>query len=285
MKINLIFLKLFFLFFFIAVNCFSQPNIRVQLTDTTHDAAYNFLLDANRPYPDLGSDMVSIGKFSAGISASLNQDYKEFSVSGTYGLNDKINLTATMILLTSNYNLSSAKVNGIGDFLISSRFLLGSGEYFSHLVQGAVKIPIAKSGNQLGTGKLDYHLGFVENYSNENLSCDFSASFDVLSTPDFPTAKTTAIEKEIDSVKGRYTFKTQNNYTIALYPTYYFNDEFSLTTGADFTRDMQLNYNSSTFYLGLGLNLSPSALLSLGSSFNIINSASYYFSADLSLDL
>ncbi len=285
MKIKLIFLNLFFLFSFIAVSCFSQPNVRVQLTDTTHDAAYNFLLDANRPYPDLGSDMVSKGKFSADFSASLNEDYKEFSVSGTYGLNDQFNLTGTMVLLTSNYNLSSAKVNGVGDFLIASRFLIGSGEYFSHLVQGAVKIPIAKSGNQLGTGKLDYHLGFVENYYNENFSCDLSASFDVLSTPDFPTAKTTIIEKEIDSVKGRYTFTTQNNYSVAIYPTYYINDDFSLSTGADFTRDMQLNYNSSTFYLGFGLNLSPQALLSVGSSFNILNSAGYYLSADLSLDL
>lgn len=285
MKIKLIFLNLFFLFSFIAVNCFSQPNIRVQLTDSTHDAAYNFLLDANRPYPDLGSDMVSKGKFSADVSASLNEDYKEFSVSGTYGLNDQFNLTGTMVLLTSNYNTSGAKVNGIGDFLIASRFLIGSGEYFSHLVQGAVKIPIAKSGNQLGTGKLDYHLGFVENYSNENLSFDFSLSLDVLGTPDFSKTPATSIELSIDSAKGNYTFTNQYNYTAALYPTYYFNDEFSLTTGADFTRDMQLNYNSSTFYLGLGLNLSPSAALSLGSSFNILNSASYYFSAGLSLDL
>jgi len=278
------FLSFSVLYLFLFLNCYSQNNIRVNLTDSTHDAAYNFLLDANRPYPDLGSDMVSKGKFSADITASLNQDYKEFSVSGTYGLNDKINLTGTMVLLTSNYNVSNAKVNGIGDFLITSRFLLGSGEYFSHLVQGAVKIPIAKSGSQLGTGKLDYHLGFVENYSNENLSCDFSFSLDVLGAPDFPKTPSTSIELSIDSAKGNYTFTNQYNYTTAFYPTYYFNDEFSLTAGADFTRDMQLNYNSSTFYLGLGLNLSPSALLSLGSSFNILNSASYYFSADLSLD-
>lgn len=275
----------FSVLFFISGYCFGQNNIRVQLTDTTHDAAYNFLLDANRPYPDVSSDMVSKGKVSTDIAFSFNQDYKELSVSGVYGVTDNINLIGTMSLLTSNYNLSGAKVSGIGDFLITSRFLLGSGRYFSHFAQGSVKIPIAKTSDQLGTGKLDYHLAFIENYFNKDFSCDLSFSFDALTSPDFPTAKTTAIEKEIDSVKGRYTFTTQNNYTVALYPTYYVNDEFSISTGADFTRDMQLNYNSSTFYLGFGLTLSEKSLLSVGSSFNILNSATYYISADLSLEL
>lgn len=269
---------------FLSVNCFSQNNIRVQLTDTTHDAAFNFLLDANRPYPDISSDMVAQGKFSTDITASFNQDYKEFSVSGTYGLGRKINVTGVMTLLTSNYNLSNAKVNGIGDFLLTSRYLIGSGTNFSHYVQGSVKIPIASTTDEIGTGKADYHLGLVENYSDKNISCDLSASFDLLGTPDFPTSKTTTIEKSIDSAKGNYTFTNQSNYTVAIYPTFLVNKEFSITTGADFTRDMQLNYNSSTFYLGFGLNLSESALLSLGSSFNILNSANYYVSAVLSLD-
>lgn len=270
---------------FLSASCYSQNPVRIQLTDTTHDAAYNFLIDANRPYPDVSSDMAAKGKISTDIAFSFNQDYKELSVSGIYGVTDNINLIGTMSVLTSNYNLSSAKVNGIGDFLITSRFLLGSGRYFSHLAQGSVKIPIAKTSDQLGTGKLDYHLAFVENYFNKDFSCDLSVSFDALTTPDFPTAKTTAIEKEIDSVKSRYTFTTQYNYTLALYPTYYVNDELSFSTGADFTRDMQLNYNSSTFYLGFGLNLSEKVILNLGSSFNILNSATYYISADLSLDL
>jgi hypothetical protein len=270
---------------FLSAGCFAQNPIRVPVTDTTHDAAYNFLLDANRPYPDVSSDMAAKGKFSTDMAFSFNQDYKEFSVSGTYGVTDNINLIGSMSLLTSNYNLSSAKVNGLGDFIITSRFLLGSRRYFSHFAQGSVKIPIAKTSDQLGTGKPDYHLAFIENYFNKNLSCDLSFSFDALTSPEFPTAKSTAIEKEIDSVKGRYTITTQNNYTVALYPTYYVNDEFSLSTGADFTRDMQLNYNSSTFYLGLGLNLSEKTILNFGSSFNILNSASYYISADLSLDL
>lgn len=275
----------FSVLFFISGYCFGQNNVRVQLTDTTHDAAFNFLLDANRPYPDVSSDMAAKGKFSTDIAFSFNQDYKELSVSGVYGVTDNISLIGTMNLLTSNYSLSGAKVNGIGDLIFTSRFLLGNGKYFSHLAQGSVKIPIAKTSDQLGTGKLDYHLAFIENYFNKDFSCDLSFSIDALTSPDFPTAKTTAIEKEIDSVKGRYTFTTQYNYTIALYPTYYINDEFSLSTGADFTRDMQLNYNSSTFYLGFGLTLSEKALLSVGSSFNILNSASYYISADLSLDL
>lgn len=270
---------------FIAENCFAQNNIRVQLTDTTHDAAFNFLLDANRPYPDVSSYMVAKGETSVDAAASFNQDYKEFSVSGTYGLTDKINLTGTMILLTSNYNISGAKVNGIGDFLLTSRFAIGSGNYFSHYVQGSVKIPIAKTSDELGTGKVDYHIGVTENYTNENLSCDLSASFDMLASPDFPTSRSTVIQRAIDSVKSRYTFTHQPNYTIALYPTYYVNDELSFTAGADFTRDMQLNYNSSTFYLGFGLSLSKTSVLSLGSSFNILNSASYYISADLSFDL
>ncbi len=279
----------FSVLFFISATCFAQNNIRVPLTDTTHDAAFNFLLEANRPYPDVSSDMVAQGKFSTDIAASLNQDYKEFSVSGTYGLSSKINLTAMMTVLTSNYNLSNAKVNGIGDFLLTSRFSLGSSGYFSHYAQGSVKIPIAKTSDLLGTGKPDYHLGIVENFSNENLSCDLSASFDLLGRPDFPTSDGSVLQqtavKRIDSVKGNYNFTNQPNYTIALYPSFYVNNDLSISTGADFTRDMQLNYNSSTFYLGVGLTLSEKALLSVGSSFNILNSANYYFSAVLSLDL
>jgi hypothetical protein len=265
---------------------YSQNGIRRKIYDAQKDAAYNFLTNANRPSPDFSSDMINKEKWALDFSGSTDGNYPEASVTGTYGLTDKINLSSTITLFTTNYNLNGNKFTGIGDILLNSRFTLSEGESFSNFAQVSVKIPTAKSDDQLGTGKADYHLGLIENYSKGNLSCDLSASLDMLGRPDFPSANKklpAIVQQEIDSVKQFYDFSYQPNYTLSFYPTYTVSDKVSLSTGIDFSRDMKLNSNSSTFYLGLGYDFSESASFSFGSDFNIINSSDYCISGDLTL--
>jgi len=265
--------------------CFSQNITRIRTFDSEYDAAFNYLLEANRPYPDLSSDMYGKGQSAIDVYGSFNQDYTEVSISGTYGLSERVNVTGTVALLTTNYNVLDRRVSGVGDFLLSSRLLLGSGDYFSHYIQAGIKIPAAKTADKLGTGKFDYHFGFVENYANKSISCDFLASFDMLGRPDWPENQIAVYQNAIDSVKANYDFTYQPNYTIGVYPSYYVNNNFSLTTGIDFSRDMRLNYNSSTYYLGFNYGLSNVSTLGVGSNFNILNSANYYFTAVLTVDL
>lgn len=281
MRKSLIILFLILLF----CDSYSQNNLRRKIFDAQRDAAYNYLMNANRPSPDFSSDMILKDKGAADFSFSSDGDYPEFTVSGTYGLSNSVNLIGTFTVYTINYNLNGTKFNGLGDLLLSSRFLLGEGKYFSHYAQISVKLPTAKSGDQLGTGKLDYHFGVIENFSDDKLSCDVSASMDMLGRPDFPTTKSKAliVQQEIDSVKQFYDFNFQPNYSLSLYPTYLVTDNFSISTGIDFSRDMKLNFNSSTFYLGLGYDFTDKISLSAGSDFNILNSSNYTVSGDLTI--
>ncbi|MBS1495211.1 MAG: hypothetical protein JST55_17020 [Bacteroidetes bacterium] len=265
---------------------YSQNGVRKKIFDAQKDAAYNFLTNANRPSPDFSSDMINKEKWALDIAGATDGNYPEVSVTGTYGLTDKINLSSTVTVFTTNYNLNGNKFTGFGDILLNSRFTLSEGEIFSHFAQVSVKIPTAKSDDQLGTGKPDYHAGLIGNYSKENLSIDLSASLDMLGRPDFPVSNKklpAIVQQEIDSVKQFYDFTFQPNYSISFYPTYAVSDNVSLSAGIDFSRDMKLNSNSSTFYLGLGYDFSDKASFSFGSDFNIINSSDYNISGDLTL--
>lgn len=280
---------LFILVFFFLLFCdsYSQNNLRNRIFDAQRDAAYNYLLNANRPSADFSSYIIEKGKWAMDLSGSTDGDYPEASVSGTYGLSDNITLVGTFSFFTTNYNLSGTKFTGTGDLLISSRFLLSEGELFSHYAQVSVKIPTAKSDDQLGTGKLDYHAGLIGNFTKGNFSCDLAGTIDMLGKPDFPVTNkklSTIVQQEIDSVKKLYDYQFQQNFSLSLFPTYSLSDKFSVSTGVDFSRDMKLNSNSSTFYIGAGYNFSDKISFSGGSDFNIINSSSYTISGNLTID-
>lgn len=279
----ILFLSLFTMLF---CDSYAQNSLRKRLFDASRDAAYNYLMNASRPSPDFSSDMLEKNKVTVDLSGYTDGDYPGVSLTGTYGITDRFNVIANLDLFTTNYNLSGTKFTGVGDLLLSLRYDLGEGYYFSHYLETSVKIPTAKSDDQLGTGKFDYYLGLIENYSEEKLSVDFAANLNLLGRPDFPSAnkKLPAIlQQTIDSAKAFYDFQFQSGYTLSLYPSYSLSDNLTLTTGVDFSRDMKLNFNSATFYTGIGYDFTDKISFSAGSDFNIINSSDYTISGDLTL--
>jgi len=286
MKKSFLVVLTFIFFTLLFCDSYAQNSLRQRLFDASRDAAYNYLMNASRPSPDFSSDIIEKNKIAVDISGYTDGDYPGVSLTGTYGITDRFNVIANMDLFTTNYNLNGTKFTGLGDLLLSLRYDLGEGKFFSHYIEGSVKIPTAKSDDQLGTGKPDYYLGLIENYSEEKLSVDFAANVDFLGRPDFPSANKklpAAVQQAIDSAKALYDFQFQTGYSLSLYPTYSINDTWSVTTGVDFSRDMKFNFNSATFYTGLGYNFSDKISFSTGSDFNIINSSDYTISGDLSI--
>lgn len=286
MKGNFIFILALSFVMLLFCDSFAQNSLRKRIFDASRDAAYNYLMNANRPAPDFSSDIIEKNNIAVDFSGYTDGNYPGVSLTGTYGVTDCFNVIANMDLFTTNYNLSGTKFTGVGDLLVSLRYAPGEGKVFSHYIETSVKIPTAKSDDQLGTGKFDYYLGIIENYSKGNLSVDIAANIDLLGRPDFPAANkklSAVVQQAIDSAKSLYDFKFQTGYSLSLYPTYSINDIWSVSTGIDFSRDMKFNFNSATFYMGLAYNFSDKISFSAGSDFNIINSSDYTLSGDLSI--
>jgi hypothetical protein len=248
--------------------------------------AHSYLLSATRP--SVSVSPYTSGKHSSSIDISLSygEEIFDIPVSYTYGISDKLDVFAELTPLAQTYNFRGGKVTGFGDIIAGLRYQFQNSNYFAHAIQGAFKIPTANEKNELGTGLVDLYFGIAQGFSYKKFGYEVSAEMNFLKRRNLPQTKfnnVQIIKQVIDSINAVYDFKYEPELVISGGPSYDFSERFSVFTGAAFSRNIKLDYNTLSLYSGIGMLISESAGWNVSASFEVEPYHSNSFSTGLSI--
>jgi len=273
-------LPLILLFF---SNSYSQirPNIQ-EILNEFGNLARGYFLSANRP--SYGVDAYTIPEKKAVISLSLsgNNEILDVPFSVAYGIAKNTEVFTGITIYTTTYNFSGEKIAGLGDANFGVKYKFQESEMFSHAAQLLLKLPTANSGNQLGTGHVDFHLGVAQGFFRNIWGYELSIEVNFLRRRDYPSGmKRMPLEflQSLDSIKKVYDYKYETELVISGGPALELSDKFGLYAGFSFSRNLKLKYNLSQVYAGIGYSPSDELDIGLGTSFGILNTFSWLLSA------
>lgn len=284
-----------------------------------NNIAKAYLLNANRPYIEIETDIPEKNKYSLSWYPALGQDYVTLPVYGKYGLTDDLTLTGFMDFYTTAYSLTGKTSKGFGDIYAGVVYRFQESELFEHFIQPTVKFPTASGSSGVGTGKFDFDLGISQFFETEKVYYTITCDMDFVHKADFPSSQQrhSRINVQIpDSLKSQFDYSYEPVLSTAVDPGYYITKDLLLEGGLYFQRNTKLNFN---FFLGyadmnytflkkfevygglsfsyykqvnydyneayLGFNYNPSDNLTFGvSSFSSINRSSSIF-VNLEMDV
>jgi len=254
-----------------------------RLLDLLGQTAYSYLLSANRPGYGVDAFTMEKGKTSLSLGISYSDEVIDVPVSLSYGLTDNLELSAGISSYTESYNFSGSKISGVGDSYLGVKYSFLESDYFIYGVQGIVKIPTASSSKELGTGKVDLHLGVAQGFVKGNFGYDLSFEVNLLQRRDFPNTKKypAIIQNQIDSAKSGYDYTFEPEFVISGGPSVDLTKKISMYAGYSFSRNTRLSYNSHSLYGGIGFVLSKEIGMSLGGSYGLEEAGTWGISGGL----
>lgn len=276
------------LFFAAIADLHSQNPKQVRgLIDLYGQTAYSYFLSANRPGFGVDAYTTEKGKYSFSAGLSYSEETIEIPISVNYGITDRIEVFAGAFPYTESYNFSGAKISGFGDSFLGLKYLFHESDYFSHAIQGAIKLPTASSQTELGTGKVDLGFGIAQAFYKGKFGYDLSFEINLLQRRDIPTQRkyTVFLQSAIDSINSIYDYKFEPELIVSFGPSYQFTDRFSAYAGASFSRNTRLNYNSKSLYGGIGIMINKKIGVSLGGSFTLDEYFSWGVSSGFNITL
>lgn len=247
-----------------------------------------YFLSANRPSFSVSSYTTGKGNIDISTGASIGEDFLEIPVDVTYGLSNKLDLFAGINAYTQSYDFEENKVSGLGDATVGLRYKFQESEHFSHAVQTIIKIPTASKSSELGTGKVDLHLGLGHSYSANLWGYDASIELNLLHRKDFPgTGRNVpaVLRNALDSIKKAYDYTYEPEIGLSFSPAYYPLSNLYIYTGIAFTRNTKLDYNTTSVYGGAGFAPSNIIALSLGTSYGLEDGGTWLVSLGLNISI
>jgi hypothetical protein len=194
------------------------------------------------------------------------------SVDFSYGLSDKVELSAGFTPYSQTFNYLGDKVSGVGDSYLGLKFLFHESKYFDHVIGTTVKIPTANKSKELGTGKFDFHFGLAEGFNYKNFSYEISLDFNLLARRDLPSNNLRIppiLKAQLDSLKNYYSYKYEPEIGISVSPSFDISRYFVIYTGYSFTRNTRLNFNTNSVFGGIGIAAGKYVSFSLGGSYGL----------------
>jgi hypothetical protein len=250
--------------------------------------AKSYLLTANRPGIGINAYMTPKKKISIEFSASFNNEYVETPLSLEYGVTNGLNLLGGISLYTQSYDFSGNRISGLGDSYIGVKFKIQESEYFIHSFQAALKIPTASKTSELGTGKMDLHIGLAQGFSYNRFSYELSTELNLLKRRDFPNVNRilkVLLQSALDSLKNVYNYKYEPEFVVSFSPAYDIGENAVIYTGVSFSRNFRLDFNTSQISTGFGYYFSDKVSASAGASFGLLNEPGWSVSAGIFLTL
>jgi hypothetical protein len=262
-------------------------HIGKKITDALGYTAKSYLLSANRPSIGINAYLTPKRKVSLDIGTAFNNNFYEVPVDLEYGISNSVILIAGIPILTQAYKFNGDKVSGLGDAHLGFKFRIQESEHFIHAFQFAVKIPTASKSEELGTGRIDYHFGLAEGYYAGRFSYELTAELNLLRRRDFPDRQfnIVLIQNIVDSIKQYYDYKFEPELAFSFSPAVDIGNNFEIYTGAAYSNNLRLNYDTMQLFAGFGYSLSDKASLSLGYSIEVIRGPGWLASAGLNLIL
>jgi hypothetical protein len=262
---------------------FSQGKRIDNLLSIYGQTAYSYLLSANRPGYGVDAFTTEKGKTFISLGVSYGDEIIDVPVSVSYGISNKLELSAGISPYTESYNFLGNKITGVGDSYIGAKYSFGESEHFIYAIQGLVKLPTASSSKELGTGKVDLLFGIAQGFVTGNFGYDLSFEFNLLKRRDFPNSRkySIIIQRQIDSLKSSYDYQYEPEIIISGGPSYDISNKVSIYAGFSFARNTRLNYNSESIYGGLGFVLSKKTGVSFGGSYGLEEAGTWGISGGL----
>ncbi len=230
----------------------SNNIIRKKYTGLFNNAAEAYLLNINRPFIEIETDIPEMNRYSISIYPIAGDGYYDLPVYGKYSVTNNLSLIGSVDLFTTSYNIAGKKFTGFGDIYAGATYRFQNSDMFSHFIQSAVKFPTASFKGQIGSGKFDFHFGAGQSFAYNNFLNDFTAGISLLKPADFPSSGSvklpTGVLRILDSLTSGYDSSIEPQLNLSVSPTYYFNDNFCIEGGAAFSRNMKLNYNTFNVY-------------------------------------
>lgn len=264
------FLFAFVFILFISNSVFAQrgPNPK-NLLDELGRNANSYFLSANRPTYGIDTYIADKKTLEVSLDASFSSGTSELPLTLSYGLSKRVQLFAGIDVYNQTFRFDGKKASGVGDANIGVTYKFQSSSKFTHVFQTLVKIPTASATQQVGTGHPDYHFGIAEGFTSGKFGYDLSLELGMLHRRDLPAILNpngVFTQGILDSIKTYYDYNFEPEITAAFSPMVYFSDSFLGYTGLTFSRNTKLDYNSGTFYFGLGYAPSDLVYLSLSIS-------------------
>lgn len=267
---------------------FSQNGSGVKrILDELGINAHSYLLSATRPAYNVSAS--TLGKKTANIEINVvysEGEVFELPMSFSYGVTDKVDIFTDISPFTQTYKFNGDKINGFGDIIAGIRYQFHQSKYFSHAVQTAVKIPTASKNKQLGTGRIDFHLGLAEEFIYKKFNYEISTEINFLRRRDLPGQiinLPVEIQHIIDSLKTVYDYKYETELVISGGPGVDITKWLLAYAGMSFSRNFKLDFNTLQAYSGLGFFVSDKTSLGIGGSFGLKNSSEWGVVSGLSL--
>lgn len=227
--------------------------IRKKFIGLFNNTAEAYLLNINRPYIEIETDIPEEKRYSLNIYPFAGDGYFDIPVNGKYSVSNNLCLLGSIDLFTTSYNIAGKKFTGFGDIYAGAIYRFQNSEMFSHFVQSAVKIPTASFNGQIGSGKFDFHFGLGQSLAVNNFLNDFTAGISLLKPAGLPSKikLPPGVLHILDSLMSGYGSSAETQLNLSVSPVYYFTDDFCVEGGAAFSRNMKLNYNTLNVYSDL----------------------------------
>ena len=264
----------------------AQGRINVKkILDELGNTARAYFLSANRPSYGISSFTTPKNKVSIDIGAAFNEDYVEIPISLSYGLSDKFELQTGIPVYTQSYNFSGEKISGVGDANFGIKYKFQESDYFGHAFQLIIKIPTASAETQMGTGKIDFHLGIAQGFYYKNFSYDLSAELNFLKRRDLPDLSKIPklLQPAIDSIINIYNYKYEREMVLSIGPAFNLSENSVVYTGVSFSRNFKLDYNSLQIFGGFGFLFSRKVSVGAGASYGLLNENSWSISSGINI--
>jgi hypothetical protein len=261
----------------------AQHGVRInRLLDEIGRTAYSYFLYANRP--GFGVDAYFTDKSETFLSTGLYYSDGRFEIplSISYGITDKLEVSAGISPFTQEYTFSGSKSSGLGDSYLGVKYRIQESEYFTHAIQTTIKIPTGSEQKEIGTGKFDFHFGAAQLFYYENLGFDLGLELNFLQRRDYPTNRKFQpyFQNAIDSIASAYDYSFEPEFVASGGPTFQFSDAFFVYTGYSFTRNFKLDFSSNMLYGGIGLSTSDNTGIGLGGSYSTDDLKSWSISSN-----
>lgn len=281
--------KLFIIVFILCLTEISNAQIRRNIRNILSqfgETPIAYLLSANRPSYSVDAYTADKNTLELDASFTVSKDIVEIPLSLSYGISDRFEIFTGIDLYNQSYNFSGKKIDGVGDANLGFRYKFQESRYFTHVFQALVKLPIASSQTQLGTGLVDWHFGVAQGFNEQSFGYELSLELNLLNRRKLPSltlVRPVIIEQIIDSLKKKYDYKFEPEFIFSISPSLDLSRRVMLYTGVVFSRNMRLNYNTSQLFTGLGYQATDNFLISMGGTFGLQNSSGFVFSTGFTL--
>ncbi|MCC6864731.1 MAG: hypothetical protein IT280_01070 [Ignavibacteria bacterium] len=264
-----------------------QRRINRKLLNIFGKTAYSYLLSANRPGYGVDAYVSDKGSAILSLGISYSDDVIDIPISFSYGLSNKVELSAGISPFTQSYNFYGDKISGVGDSYIGIKYAFLESEHFIHAIQGIFKIPTASNTKELGTGKTDLYMGIAQGFVSGSFGYDLSIEINFLQRRDFPETRKyiPVIQLLIDSTKRAYDYNIEPELVISAGPSVDISKNISIYSGFAFSRNMRLNYNTSTVYAGFGIGITKRINFSAGAFYGLDEAGTWGSSGGLNFQL